>query len=425
MTVLGLDAPWVPSPGWPTALSPLTPIGGDVRANLRTGTIALTDGMPANLSYNISARTEPDATDAQLSSAHITALPPSAQLESLPPAIRNLSADIVQGKPFGWPQVMAIRDVLRNEGFYDASPGVAPGHSFYRLAEQLGDRRRMVGFEEQYAAAAVMMRVAQLPARAVVGYVIPDAAWSAGGADVHAGDISAWVEVLVDDVGWVPVDVSPPRTRTPTVQQRGTATRDVAVPDPPPPALPPDVQVIQTNREDEDDDDSLTINAVGTIDVGSWGAARWAVTGGALLVVLLAAGAGVIVGAKAWRRRRRRQHPEPAARIAGAWNELADRCVDAGVPLPPQTTPLEAARAYLDTEASGADVQVELYSLVGTIDRAAYHADPPDDRAAAQAWADCDDVVAAMVRRRHLRQRVRMRLAPRTAFHRERLPSKQ
>ena len=27
--------------------------------------------------------------------------------------------------------------------------------------------------------------------------------------------------------------------------------------------------------------------------------------------------------------------------------------------------------------------------------------------------------------RRHLRQRVRMRLAPRTAFHRERLPSKQ
>lgn len=111
----------------------------------------------------------------------------------------------------------AIRDALRNGGFYDASPGVAPGHSFFRLAELLADQRRMVGYEEQYAAAAaVMMRAAQLPARVVVGYLVPDSAWQQDGAslgaDVHAGDISAWVEVRADGVGWVPVDVSPPRT---------------------------------------------------------------------------------------------------------------------------------------------------------------------------------------------------------------------
>ncbi len=95
------------------------------------------------------------------------------------------------------------------------------------------------------------------------------------------------------------------------------------------------------------------------------------------------------------------------------------------MPLPPQTTPLEAARAYLGTEESAGEVRGELYALVDTIDRAAYHADPPDEQAADDAWANCDDVVAALVRRRHLRQRVRMRLAPRTAFHRDRLPSKQ
>lgn len=428
VTVLDLDGPWVPTPGWPRALQPLTPVPGDVRANLRTGTVALTDGLPDNLSYNVTAAADPAADDGALSSAHITALPPSAQLDALPPAIRNLSADIVQGKPFGWPQVMAIRDTLRNDGFYDASPGVAPGHSFYRLAELLADQRRMVGFEEQYAAAAaVMMRVAQIPARVAVGYLIPDEAWSNGGADVHAGDISAWVEVHVDGVGWVPVDVTPPRNRTPTVEQQGTATRDVAVPDPPPPPPPPpDIQVITAPQDDEDDPTKpVTINADGIVDGGGWTAVQWTAAGGSSLVLLAALAAGGIVGTKWWRRRKRRQHPEPAVRIAGAWNELADRCVDAGVPLPPQTTPLEAARAYLDTEPSGDEVRGELYALVGTIDRAAYHAEPPDDRAAEQAWANCDDVVAAMVRRRHLRQRVRMRLSPRTAFHRDRLRSKQ
>ena len=50
---------------------------------------------------------------------------------------------------------------------------------------------------------------------------------------------------------------------------------------------------------------------------------------------------------------------------------------------------------------------------------------PPDAGAAAAAWANCDDVVAAMVRRRHLGQRLRMHLSPRTALHRDRLRSNQ
>ena len=215
----------MPSPGWPTALDPLTAVTGDVRVQPahRHGGGDRRDAGRLQLRRVERGRLS-TADDATLSTAHITPLPPSAQLDALPPAMRNLAADIVQGKPFGWPQVMAIRDALRNEGFYDASPGVAPGHSYFRLAELLGDRRRMVGYEEQYAAAAaVLLRVAQIPTRVVVGYLVPDSAWSNGGADVHAGDISAWVEVQVDGYGWVPVDVTPPRTKTPTVDKQGTA----------------------------------------------------------------------------------------------------------------------------------------------------------------------------------------------------------
>src|SRR4029077_5903223 len=137
-----------------------------------------------------------------------------------------------------------------------------------------------------------------------------------------------------------------------------------------------------------DDDTTLTINAEGTVDGGGWTAVQWTVAGGTTVVALVAVGAAGIVGAKWWRRRRRRQHPEPATRIAGAWNELADRCVDAGVPLPPPTTPLEAARAYLGTAASAGDARGELYALVDTTDRAAYHTDPPDEQAADDAWAN-------------------------------------
>ena len=175
VTVRDLRAPWVPSPGWPTALDPLTAVTGDVRSNLRTGTVAVTGGMPADFSYNVSARPLSTADDDTLSTAHITSLPPSAQLDALPPAMRNLGRRHRPGQAVrlaagdGDPRRAAQRGLLRRQ------PGVAPGHSYFRLAELLADRRRMVGYEEQYAAAAaVLLRVAQIPTRVVVGYLVPD-----------------------------------------------------------------------------------------------------------------------------------------------------------------------------------------------------------------------------------------------------------
>src|SRR5207344_97567 len=88
-------------------------------------------------------------------------------------------------------------------------------------------------------AAAVMARVASLPARVVVGYRIPADRWDRGRADVTAGDISAWVELDAGDLGWVPVDVSPDRSRTPDPETQGSKTEQIAVPNPPPPPPPP------------------------------------------------------------------------------------------------------------------------------------------------------------------------------------------
>ena len=68
----------------------------------------------------------------------------------------------------------AIRDEFVTSGFYDVTPDTPPGHSYGRIATMLEDPERIVGFEEQYAAAAaVMAQVAELPVRVVVGYRIP------------------------------------------------------------------------------------------------------------------------------------------------------------------------------------------------------------------------------------------------------------
>ena len=119
----------------------------------------------------------PEVTEAQLREADITFVDRSEELELLPPPVRNLAADLVEGRESGWDQMAAIQEAFVTGGFYDASPDTPPGHSYGRIATMLEDPARVVGFEEQYAAAAaVMAQVAGLPVRVVVGYELtPDA----------------------------------------------------------------------------------------------------------------------------------------------------------------------------------------------------------------------------------------------------------
>src|SRR5262249_48896218 len=158
--------------------------------------IALPSGVPDGLTYEVRSAVPPTVTEDQLAAAKIATVDRSKQLELLPPPVRNLAADLVEGRAAGWAQMAAIRDQLVDHGFYDATPDTPPGHSYGRIATMLTDPTRIVGFEEQYAAAAaVMAEVAELPVRVVVGYEIPPDAWHDGKADVVADDISAWVEL--------------------------------------------------------------------------------------------------------------------------------------------------------------------------------------------------------------------------------------
>ena len=95
--------------------------------NLGTGTVALPGGVPDGLTYDGAlGRRSPTVTEQQLLDATITPVDRSEELELLPPPVRNLAADLVEGHDGGWDQMAAIRDEFVDQGYYDATPTRRP-----------------------------------------------------------------------------------------------------------------------------------------------------------------------------------------------------------------------------------------------------------------------------------------------------------
>ena len=410
--IVDLGGSFLPAAGTPRQLS--LPTDLDPRMNLTTGTVALPGGVANGLSYEVQSAVLPPVSEEQLAAATIVPVDRSEELELLPPPVRNLAADLVEGRDRGWDQMAAIRDAFVNDGFYDVTEDTAPGHSYGRIATMLEDPERIVGFEEQYAAAAaVMAQVAELPVRVVVGYRIPEEAWNNGRAEVTAGDIAAWVELDAGELGWIPVDVTPDRSRTPDPETQGATTEKVAIPNPPPPPPPPpQVDPPRQEEEEVDDDEFEPVEHTFGAEAG-W--APWAVIAVGVATVpigLLLLFALVVIGWKAARRWRRRRRKSTTGRVAGAWAEAVDRCTEAGAPRLAGTTPQETVGVFAGDAALGG-VEAELRQLASQVDRAAYAAAPPSEQHAELAWRCSDDVSAELRRARGPVQRARMHLDPR------------
>ena len=357
--VVDLAGPWLPVPGavrelrFDKATGDSSPV---VRENLETGTLAIADGIAPGTTYTVTALVPPERSDEELRELPILETGSDFDLEVLPPQINNLAADITEGIDFGWGQVAAVRDRFTATGFYDKSTNTPPGHSYFRLAQFLADPDEIIGFEEQYAAgAAVVTRIAGLPTRVVAGFEIPADRYTAGVAEVRSGDASAWIEVRVEGVGWVPVSVTPPRSREPDTQAAVTPDQQVATPNPPPPPqVPPDIDVVNENREleepvEEEEEEEEEDDASAGGGIGLFG---WIGVGLGILLGMFVAFCAIVVAWKYRRMRRRREAAVPSVRIAGAWSEVADRYDEAGVPIARRATPLETARAYIANEPS-------------------------------------------------------------------------
>ncbi len=285
-----------------------------------------------------------------------------------------------------------------------------PGHHARRLVGMVEEGGVMIGNDEQYAPlVALMSRGLGVPARVVMGFVVPPGAPADQPVEIKGSDVAAWVEVAIDGVGWVSLkDIHPQADPTPKPETK--SAQQSTDPPPPPPTVPPteddEVDVNKVKQDDrKDDSDGFSIP-------------RWVYYAGAITllpIAVLAAVTGVIAGLKARRRARRRTQGPPSTRVAGGWNEVIDLAADMGTPVPVLATRSEGARLM------GTDAAVGL----------AHHADVgifgPTDLSEAWVeayWNDVDGTRVAMTAdmSRMERWRVLVSLASlRSSFERWRL----
>lgn len=419
---------WVPTGGVPSGLDFDGAV--DARMNLRTGTVGIPGRLGPGDSYGVTFSPWVELDDAELGAVTFVADNRAVELELLPPVVRNLAADFSTGiGQLSGRRVIAIRDNFRL-GSYDLE--TPPGHSFGRVAEFLqavkvtgntrveSDLRPLQGYEELYSAsAAVLSRLSDIPSRVAVGYVIPEDRWVGNIADVYATDTNAWIEVHIDGRGWMPIDVTPLRSRDPQDVDLGVQSVGVPVADPPKEPPPPEDEVPpeveepeqeseeETEEPEEEEEDTPRVVRIGTI-----------VSVAILtpLLVLMVAAAGVFAF-KRMRRGRRRSDGPHARRIAGAWAELIDRIREAGEVLPAGATPAEAAEFARGLPGLGdADASERVGLLADQVSAAAFHPEPPTADAADEAWEHYEMLASAMADSAGASERIKRSIDPRPIF---------
>jgi hypothetical protein len=246
---------------------------------------------------------------------------------------------------------------------------VGPGASDAALVAGVGD-------DEQFAtAAALLARYLGFESRVVLGVRLgtsTDPAAPACTSVCTGADLAAWVEVRSPGGGWVTMDADPQAVQAPRPVTQGqeppaNPTR-VQLPDPRVVAPPETAQDAAADRAAPD-------QPVVHKRPPWWSVLR--VIGLSLAALLLSVTPVVAVPlVKGWRRRRRRRSPVPEVVVVGAWAELADQCLDLGVPL---SGPTRRAAA----RASGRPGSVALAELV---DEAVFASAPPGAAVAVDAW---------------------------------------
>ncbi len=416
VTITGYDDVWVPGVGYATDFQ-LT--GGesenrsdDLRYNASTGSMVLTTGLRAGDSYRLDSVTQETVSIEQLADVPVAAV-------ELPPVTGV--PDIVTSKAQEWAgtatspaeQLEAIRLQLTTQGFLshgrasDSVPSRA-GHGADRLSELL-ERPQMIGDEEQYAAVfALMARSLNYPARVVMGFA-PEVPEGGGSVAVTGDDVTAWVEVAFDGVGWVPFDPTPDETDIPQDQV-------------PKPQSEPQPQVRQPPRSDKEPEDLLTPVELEEQDEEDdergFVIPGWAYAVGIALLSLAAVVflPMLIIGALKARRMRKRRTGDAADQAAGAWEELVDRYSELGYDVPPKVTrSMAATRLESQFPATEQQAPPRLRVLAADTDELVFSGRDPEKTETDEVWTAAlgavDTARASATPRTRLLSRYRVRSA--------------
>jgi transglutaminase-like putative cysteine protease len=316
----------------------------------------------------------------------------------MPSRVTSLVNSIVQNASTPYARARALNDFFTDpkNGFI-YSLDATQGDSGNDLADFLAIRR---GYCQQFAGAlGIMLRMAGVPARVVLGYTHARPS-AAGTFKVTTDNAHAWVEAYFDGLGWIPFDP------TPLAGTAGGATLQLAWAPHPTPSAGTGTQVSTAKPTPSATRSSgrTDAGAAATQHTGNSASAPdwlpWAGSVlGAALIALLVPGA-----ARSMRRRRRLS----AARRGDAdalWDELSATAVDLGYVWSSARSPRQVY-TWLESQLRE---PASLRTMAGAVERSRY---APSGVAAGPLVDELRDVESQLRHRRSRATRIRSRLLP-------------
>lgn len=373
--------------------------------NADSGTLLSTAGLRGGERYDVTLVPDSAPTDAQLAEDSIATGRDDARV-AVPDTIAGMTSDFAEPGESQIDQLRKLESKFREVGFYSNEGAVSrSGHYDGRLTELLAGAR-MVGDDEQYAAAmALMVRQLGYPARVVLG-LYPEESTPGEPVALTGNDAHVWVEVPFEDAGWVVFDPTPDRDKTPDtkVPRPDEVPQPQVLPPPVPPQEPvdpPEDRTDDSSTRERDDPDRELPPAVRI--------AGYVVGAGALVASPFVA----IVLLKRRRRLRRRHAGRTADRISGGWDEVVDAAADLGIRTPARLTRQESARGLAAT-FSTSDPAAGPVAVAERMDAHVFgHGDPSQDDVA-EMWRQVDELRHGMSRSVHPLRRVRAVVSPRS-----------
>ena len=390
---------WIPTVGYPRSLT-LAKQSRDQLAGLRynatTGSAVLLSGLQKGDTVvetgELQKTDYDDATLRDIPTAHLQLGP----ADSIPDIVTAKATEFAGSTTSPIEQLRNIEQTLHTQGFLShgtASDSVASlaGHGADRM-EALFSGSAMVGDAEQYASAmALMARSLGYPARVVMGFApTVTAAESSAGTPVKVTghDVTAWVEVPFQGVGWIPFLPTPTQTDVPQDQL-------------PKPQTQPQPQVRQPPRTQNDENDLVTNVQIDNTDKKpkeAFALPAWVIGVGlgvgipALLVFV------PLLVVSAMRRRRavrRRRAARKRDAVAGAWDELLDRVGELGIATPVVATTRRRAADSVDRHLPRRDDGFSVATLARRTDDAVFSGRELDDAEVDAVWAEVIATVEA------------------------------
>jgi len=329
---------WIPDAGY---TSSLVFAGADAKAdaealryNPATGTAVLTSGLAKGDSYTLTADLQKEYLVDDLLDTPVAAvsLPP---VSNIPDVVTAKARELAGDAETPIEQLAAIETALKTTGFLshgsaDESANSRAGHGADRMVD-LVTRVPMVGDEEQYASAfALMARSYNYPARVVMGFA-PEVTSAGGEVKVRGRNVTAWVEVAFEGVGWVPFFPTPDNTDVPQDETKKPQSEpQPQVRQPPRTETDPNDLVAGVDIDDTDKDDDWLLQIPGWV----WVVAASLLIPAAIIFIPLL----LIAALKTRRANKRKAAASGDLAAAGAWDELVDQFSELGYEIPQNTT---------------------------------------------------------------------------------------